>query len=155
MTGPGNELAAGGQDYGRLRASRADREQVIDVLKAAFTQGRLDQDELDLRVGRALASRTYADLAVLTADIPIRPSGARLPEAARASVNRKAVAAMTGASAVLVAICMVMAHTSDGSPFVIPLVVIFLVMFVAVPTGWLVLLHDWLEKRSARAATGR
>jgi hypothetical protein len=55
---------------GRLRTSHADREQAVDVLKAAFVQGRLAKDEFDLRVGRVLASRTYADLAALTADIP-------------------------------------------------------------------------------------
>ena len=32
--------------------------------------GRLTRDELDARAGRALAARTYADLAALTADIP-------------------------------------------------------------------------------------
>ena len=155
MAGPGNEIAAGAQDYGRLRASRADREQVVDVLKAAFTQGRLDQDEFGLRVGSALASRTYADLAVLTADIPIQAAGARLPETARASVNKRAVAAMSGATAAFVAICPVTAHTPDGSPFALPVLVIFLVLLMAVPTGWLVLLHDWLEKRSAPATTGQ
>lgn len=155
MAGPGNEIAAGAQDYGRLRASRADREQVVDVLKAAFTQGRLDQEEFGLRVGSALASRTYADLAVLTADIPIQPAGARLPAAARASVSKRAVAAMSGATAAFVAICPVTAHTPDGSPFALPVLVIFLVLLMAVPTGWLVLLHDWLEKRSASATTGR
>src|SRR5215471_18969883 len=36
----------------------------------AFVQGRLDRDEFGLRADRALASRTYADLATLTADIP-------------------------------------------------------------------------------------
>jgi hypothetical protein len=55
---------------GHLRACHADREQVIGVLKAAFVQGRLGQDELDARVGWALAARTYADLATLTADLP-------------------------------------------------------------------------------------
>jgi hypothetical protein len=62
---------------GQLRAAHADREQAIDVLKAAFVQGRLTKDELDLRVGQALASRTYADLAPLTADIPGRVASAR------------------------------------------------------------------------------
>ena len=33
--------------YGRIRTSRADREQVIDTLKAAFVQDRLTKDELD------------------------------------------------------------------------------------------------------------
>jgi hypothetical protein len=53
-----------------LRASRADRERVIDLLKAAFVQGRLDRDEFDARIGQALASRTYGELAAVTADIP-------------------------------------------------------------------------------------
>ncbi len=42
MAGPGDEIAgAGGQGDGHLRASHADREQVIGSLKAAFVQGRL------------------------------------------------------------------------------------------------------------------
>ena len=52
-----------------LRASRADRERVIDLLKAAFVQGRLDRDEFDARIGQAVASRTYGELAAVTADI--------------------------------------------------------------------------------------
>ena len=59
-----------------LRASRADRERVIDLLKAAFTQGRLDREEFDARIGRALASRTYGELAAVTADIPAELVGA-------------------------------------------------------------------------------
>jgi hypothetical protein len=53
-----------------LRASHADREQVIDTLKAAFVQGRLAKDEFDTRIGATFASRTYAELAAITADIP-------------------------------------------------------------------------------------
>ena len=53
-----------------LRASDADREQVLEFLKTAFVQGRLTMDELDARAGQALLSRTYGDLAALTADIP-------------------------------------------------------------------------------------
>jgi Domain of unknown function (DUF1707) len=54
----------------RLRAGHADREQVIETLKTAFVDGRLTKSELAARTGRALAARTYADLAALTADIP-------------------------------------------------------------------------------------
>jgi hypothetical protein len=83
MTGP-QDPAAAGRD--RLRAGHADREQVIEALKAAFVQGMLAKDEFDARVGQALASRTYADLAALTADIlPARPQPgwrARLPRSA-------------------------------------------------------------------------
>ena len=74
---------AGGRNYSCVRASHADREQVIDVLKAAFVQGRLAKDELDLRLGRVLASRTYADLSALTADLPVRLTRAEPPEPVR------------------------------------------------------------------------
>jgi Domain of unknown function (DUF1707) len=63
-------MAAASDGYGRMRASRADREQVIDTLKAAFAQGRLTKDELDERVARALVPLTYAELATLTDDLP-------------------------------------------------------------------------------------
>ena len=70
-TGPQDPAAAGGDQF---RASHADREQVIDTLKNAFVYGRLTKDELDARAGQALAARTYADLAALTADIPPGPA---------------------------------------------------------------------------------
>ena len=62
-------------DYGGMRASTADRERAVDVLKAAFAEGRLDQVEYADRVGLAYSSRTYAELAALTADLPIGPLG--------------------------------------------------------------------------------
>ena len=71
--GPGPGNAAGG--YGNLRASTADRERAIDVLKAAFAEGRLTREEHDARVERAYRSRTYADLAALSADLPAGPLG--------------------------------------------------------------------------------
>jgi hypothetical protein len=83
MAGPGDEVAAGAGGHGRLRASHADREQVIDVLKAAFVQGRLDMDEFGLRVGQALGSRTCAELAAVTADLPAGQAAARPPGPAR------------------------------------------------------------------------
>lgn len=70
MAGPRDERAAGTLGRSHLRAARADRERVIGVLKTAFVQGVLDRDEFDLRVGHTLLSRTYADLAAITADLP-------------------------------------------------------------------------------------
>jgi hypothetical protein len=108
MAGPGDEITAGTGSHGHLRASRADREQVIGVLKAAFVQERLTKDEFDLRVGQALAPRTYAELAALTADIPAGPIGdqpprtpARVP--ARPPTSNAAKAGISVAIAVAVA----------------------------------------------------
>ncbi len=83
-TGPGDELAASAAGRGRLRASHADREQVIGTLKAAFVQGLLAKDEFDLRVGQVFASRTYAELAAVTADLPAEPTAVQPPKPARA-----------------------------------------------------------------------
>jgi hypothetical protein len=57
-----------------LRASDADRDQVIDVLRAAVGDGRLDPAEFDERLDAALAARTIEALAPLTADL-IAPPG--------------------------------------------------------------------------------
>lgn len=55
---------------GRLRASTADRERAVDVLKAGFAEGRLTKDEYDVRVSQAYAARTYAELAMVISDLP-------------------------------------------------------------------------------------
>jgi len=150
----GDEIAAG--PGGRLRASHADREQVIEALKAAFVQGRLDRDEFDQRAGQALTSRTHTDLAALTADIPARPTRARPPEPAQRSVNKKAVAAMAYATAAAIGMWPIARMTPDGSVFAIPVIVVWLVLAMGVPTGWLVLLHDWLDQRTGPpSAPGR
>ena len=88
MTGPGDEMeaAAGGSDD--LRASHADREQVIDTVKAAFTRGQLTMGELDARVGRALVARTYAELAAVTVGIPAGSDLAGPSKPARAQLRR-------------------------------------------------------------------
>jgi hypothetical protein len=71
IAGPEDKPAsAEDRSRGDLRASHADREQVIGTLKAAFVQGRLTRDDLDERVDQVYASRTYAELAGVTADIP-------------------------------------------------------------------------------------
>jgi len=83
MAGPGDRTGTGSGGRGYLRASHADREQVIGVLKAAFVAGMLAKDEFDLRVGQTLASRTHAQLAGLTADLPAGTGAAPPPESAR------------------------------------------------------------------------
>jgi len=62
MPGPGDQGTPAAVGRGRQRVSRMDREQAIELLKVAFVQDRLTQDELGTRVGLALASRTYAEL---------------------------------------------------------------------------------------------
>lgn len=69
MAGLGDGRAKG-SGRGHLRAADADRERVIGVLKAAYVHGLVTKDEFDERVGQTFASRTYAELALVTADVP-------------------------------------------------------------------------------------
>jgi hypothetical protein len=64
-----------------MRAANADRERTVDVLKAAFVEGRLDQDEYNERMGLAYQARTYGDLVVLTEDLPAGPLPVAMPPA--------------------------------------------------------------------------
>jgi hypothetical protein len=56
-----------------LRASHMDRDNVVELLRVAAGDGRLNADELDERVGAALVARTYGELARLVADLPAVP----------------------------------------------------------------------------------
>ena len=89
-------------DPGRMRASNAEREQVINILEAAFVDGRLTKDELDARVGQTIAARTHAELATVTVDIPSPPEPVRVVR--RHSGNKAAMRAVkAGACAVAAA----------------------------------------------------
>ena len=81
-------MEAAAEGPGDLRASHADREQVIDTVKAAFARGQLTAGELDARVGQALTARTYAELAAVTVSIPAETDLARPPKPARAQPPR-------------------------------------------------------------------
>jgi hypothetical protein len=63
------QYAQSGTPSGMLCAA-ADRERTMDVLKAAFTEGRLTKSEFDERAARVLSARTYTDLNGLIADLP-------------------------------------------------------------------------------------
>ena len=72
MTGPGDEIAAGaGGSLPECHDEHEHRDQVIRTLKAAVVQGRLTEDEYDSRAARAFASCSHAELAALTADLPV------------------------------------------------------------------------------------
>ena len=139
MDGTGTPAAG----RGRLRASHADREQVVDNLKAAFVQGRLAQDELDARVGQALAARTYAELAALTADLPAEPDRAMSPAPAPAPAqprpgNRAAARAVQAGVGAITALILAIgvAAVAAGHPAVAAVAAVAIVIFSAVVTAF-------------------
>lgn len=81
---------------GRLRASDADREQVVTTLNAAMAAGQLDLGELEERVGAAYAARTLGELAPLTEDLPVpAPAGAPVAPGVRGSATSFALMSET------------------------------------------------------------
>jgi class 3 adenylate cyclase len=65
-----------------VRASHADRDRVVEALKAAAADGRLTADDLDQRLEAALTARTMADLQPLIADLASAATP-EVPESAR------------------------------------------------------------------------
>ena len=164
QAGPGDEpVTAANRGRGYFLASHADREQVIDTLKTAFAQGRLVKDEFDLRLDRAFAARTHADLAAVTVGLPAEPATAKQPAPARAQTEPPVVRPgplITVATAVCAGVWMFgflvpWPRDSEGGP---PHGVVFLVclttfiyLFVLAMTLWLggaVMVESWLKRRS-------
>ena len=56
-----------------IRASDQERQSVVDVLREAFTDGRLTLDEFEERMTAAYAAKTWTDLRQLTGDLPVEP----------------------------------------------------------------------------------
>lgn len=75
--GPGYGPGYGRPGYGQagMRAAAADRERTIDVLKAAYGEGRLSRDEFETRTARTMSARYYGELAAIVADLPAGPLG--------------------------------------------------------------------------------
>ncbi|MQS06425.1 DUF1707 SHOCT-like domain-containing protein [Streptomyces alkaliphilus] len=69
-----------------MRASDSDREAVAEQLREAAAEGRIDLTELDERLERTFAAKTYRELEPLTADLPPVPGSGSAPGSGRAPV---------------------------------------------------------------------
>jgi hypothetical protein len=60
-----------------LRAADADRETVAEKLRSEHLAGRIDTEELQERIERCYAAKTYADLDALLEDLPAEERSTR------------------------------------------------------------------------------
>ncbi|MBF4999890.1 DUF1707 domain-containing protein [Nocardia sp. BSTN01] len=63
-----------------VRASDADREKIVERLRSAMNEGRLNLAEFDDRVQQVYAARTYGELSPVLSDLPAvreQPGAAR------------------------------------------------------------------------------
>jgi hypothetical protein len=154
MAGPGDEMAASAGSRGHLRASHADREQVISVLKAAFVQGLLDKDEFDLRVGQVLAARTCAELVAVTAGIPAGVPAAqppRMPAQAQGWLTMKRAVTWSACMLIVTAVATVIGgviavRIDAGAALAVP----FLSFFVATVVAGTMIGEAWDKKKRSR-----
>jgi hypothetical protein len=149
MAGPGDWSAAIAEGRGQLRASHADREQVVGVLKAAFVQGMLTKHEFDVRVGQVLASRTYAELAVVTTDLPAGLTAAKPPSPQPRSADKRALKAWACVTATFTGVAAMVAAATAGNLAEHEIVVVLFVPMVAMLVGVLLAFHAWLDRRAA------
>jgi len=146
---------------GHLRTSRADREQAVDVLKAAFVQGHLTKGEFDQRVGQAFVARTYAELAPLTADIPdgvtsVQPPAGHSREPGKALSFKTATRVGAVGAAPSVASAAVVLVQASAVPTVVGVFLVGLTgVFVAGLLATLLMILSWAIRRAQnRAAQG-
>ena len=149
MAWPGDETAAAeGRGRGELRASHADREQAVSTLKAAFVQGMLAKDELDQRVGQAFASRTYAELAALTADIPADVADTSPATAGSPSTPARTMAKAAGRSGICLLVAVALAEGAFLADNLLLLVAASFALIAASGFFGYGILDAWQERRS-------
>lgn len=102
-------------DPRQLRAADADRDRTAEVLRRAATEGRITFDELDERISRAYAAKTFADLEAVTSDLP--GPGVKLPAPATARYQPPEVPAGTPAPSLSLAI---MSGAKRAGPWLVP-----------------------------------
>jgi Domain of unknown function (DUF1707) len=142
MTEPGNEMAAGAVNDYQLPIYR---ERVTRTLRAALAQGRLTEDEYDERIGLASASRSRAELAALTADLPVGRIDApiRPPKAGDAWIG---VSVIVAAASVIVAVLLT--NVDNGGAFLAFIMAAVTLLVAPIVTAG-VLIDVRHQKRSA------
>lgn len=60
-----------------LRVGDQDRERVVEILRDQHVAGRIDTDELQERLDRCYAAKTYGELDALVADLPAQGAARR------------------------------------------------------------------------------
>jgi uncharacterized Tic20 family protein len=109
---------------GAVRVSHSEREPVVERLQQAYAEGRLDKDELDLRLHLAMTAKTRDDLDAvltdLTAPKPPKPSkpATTLPDPTAEQRLLAAFAHLLGIGTLFVGPLVMMCTRARRSPYV-------------------------------------
>jgi hypothetical protein len=135
------------------------------VLKYAFAQGRLTGDELDSRVGQAFASRTYAELAAVTADIPAWSAIVPPPHGPARAENRAPGTHPVRNGAIVSGVGLIIAAAAAlggpiynvNAPIAAPLLILAAFIVIVVVPGVMLaaVTTAWEQRRSSRQLPSR
>jgi hypothetical protein len=118
----------GRQQALQMKASDADRDEVVAALSEHFQAGRLTTDELEDRTGRALSARTLGELDVLMSDLPRRPQAKPVAEGSPRRAGLATVAMIAPVLVLLAVVALVVGYGTDhhatGIWVVIPIALI-------------------------------
>jgi hypothetical protein len=126
----------GGTPSHGVRASDADREQLIAELNEHTVAGRLDADELERRVQAAYEARTTGELDALRSDLPVPSARVALQHAERRRQLTRRMIQQSGGSLGAFVVCTGIwaASGAQGSFWPVWVLVVFLVSLVR--NGW-------------------
>jgi uncharacterized Tic20 family protein len=107
---------------GALRVSATEREPIVDRLQQAFAEGRIDKEELDLRLHLAMTARTRADLDAVLADLAPVPAGPAAPvPVGEPTAEQRVLAALAhvlGGTTLFLGPLVMLCTTARRSPYV-------------------------------------
>ena len=140
--GRGSSARRASQSNPNLRVSHAERTAVADRLSKHYGDGRLDEEEFNERIDRAMKAKTQADLDGLFADLPDEEAPAGEPKAMVRQQHRRPLLARVLLLVLLVMIASAIWH-SVTPPFwglvmgglYIPWLLIGLVVFLLWRSG--------------------
>ncbi len=97
-----------------VRASDAERGAIADTLSLHYSEGRLEREEFDDRLRRAMSAKTRGDLAPLLADLPATAVATRPAKSGRIEHRAREIALTAAAVAVaaLLAILLIGQRTA-------------------------------------------
>jgi hypothetical protein len=119
-----------------VRASDADREQLIAELNEHSVAGRLDTDELERRVQAAYAARTTGELDALRSDLPVPSRAVALDHAQRRRQLTRRMIQESGGSLGAFVVCTAIWAASGANGSFWPVWVLLIFLASIVRNGW-------------------
>jgi hypothetical protein len=119
-----------------LRASDADREQLIAELNEHTVAGRLSTEDLEQRLQAAYEARTTGELDALRRDLPVSSRQAAVGHAQRRAHLTRRLIQETGGSLGLFVVCTAIWLASGASGQFWPVWVLIVVLLTVVRSAW-------------------